>query len=158
MNGIDSQNPWLAAAQTARVWAVYQPHVAVVLHWLAPFSALAWVVVSGLGRSVVLRRIDPSIGARLAFRPMRMMVLQGAWLALLGATCWAWYCAMGWVAAAHISAGAEPDLIGFAIWTIFLGLGFFTAWALLSWPLSIAPLLMLLEDRSEERRVGKECW
>ena len=147
MSGIDSQNPWLAAAQTARVWAVYQPHVAVVLHWLAPFSALAWVVASGLGRSVVLRRIDPSIGARLAFRPMRMMVLQGAWLALLGATCWAWYCAMGWVAAAHISAGAEPDLIGFAIWTIFLGLGFFTAWALLSWPLSIAPLLMLLEDR-----------
>jgi hypothetical protein len=29
---------------------------------------------------------------------------------------------------------------------IFLSLGFFTAWALLSWPFAIAPLLMLLED------------
>jgi hypothetical protein len=39
----------------------------------------------------------------------------------------------------------EPDLIGFTFWAIFLSLGFFTAWALLSWPLSIAPFILLLE-------------
>ena len=55
---------------------------------------------------------------------------------------------MQWVTAAHITAGAEPDLIGYFIWTIFLSLGIFTAFALLSWPLSIAPFLVLLEKRS----------
>jgi hypothetical protein len=34
------------------------------------------------------------------------------------------------------------------MWAIFLSLGFFTLWALMSWALSIAPLLMLLEGRS----------
>jgi hypothetical protein len=34
------------------------------------------------------------------------------------------------------------------MWVIFLSLGFYTAWALVSWPLAIAPLLMLLEKRS----------
>jgi hypothetical protein len=34
------------------------------------------------------------------------------------------------------------------MWVIFLSLGFYTAWALVSWPLAIAPLLMLMEGRS----------
>jgi hypothetical protein len=38
---------------------------------------------------------------------------------------------------------------------IFLSLGFFTAWALLSWALSIAPLLMLLEERSALSSLGQ---
>ena len=62
---------------------------------------------------------------------------------------------MQWAAAAHISAEGEPDLIGFAIWAIVLSLAFFTAWALLSWALSIAPLLMLLERRSTLSSLGQ---
>jgi hypothetical protein len=84
-----------------------------------------------------------------------MMVLQAGWLALLAATCWAWFRCMEWVAATHITDGAEPDLVGFAFWTIFLSLGFFTAWALVSWALSIAPLLMLLEERSALSSLGQ---
>jgi hypothetical protein len=38
---------------------------------------------------------------------------------------------------------------------IFLSLGFFTAWALLSWPFSIAPLVMLFEDRSPLSALGQ---
>jgi hypothetical protein len=38
---------------------------------------------------------------------------------------------------------------------IFLSLGFFTAWALLSWAFSIAPLVMLLEDRSPLSALGQ---
>ena len=41
------------------------------------------------------------------------------------------------------------------MWVIFLSLGFFTAWALVSWALSIAPLLMLLEDRSALSSLGQ---
>jgi hypothetical protein len=49
----------------------------------------------------------------------------------------------------------EPDLIGYSMWVIFLSLGFFTAFALVSWALSIAPLLMLLEDRSALSALGQ---
>jgi hypothetical protein len=141
LNSIDSQNPWVAVVQLANAWTMYQPHVLAVLQWLLPVAALAWAVVSGVGRNLVLRRMD----ARLPFRPVEMIVLQAVWLALLGATCWGWFRSIEWVAATHITPNAEPDLIGYSMWAIFLSLAFFTAWALMSWALSIAPLLMLLE-------------
>jgi hypothetical protein len=148
---LDPQNPWVAAVQLANAWALYQPHVMDVLRWLLPLAALAWVVVSGLGRSLVLKRLDPS----LRFRPLEMILLQAAWLALFAVTCWGWFRSIAWVAATHITPAGEPDLVGYSIWAIFLSLGFFTAWALLSWALSIAPLLMLLEERSALSSLGQ---
>ncbi|HMD76162.1 MAG TPA: hypothetical protein VKG86_02180 [Terracidiphilus sp.] len=151
LTGIDPQNPWVAAVQLANAWALYQPHVMEVLRWLLPLAALAWVVISTLGRSLVLKRLDPS----LRFRPLEMILLQAAWLALFAVTCWGWFRSIAWVAATHITPAGEPDLVGYSIWAIFLSLGFFTAWALLSWALSIAPLLMLLEERSALSSLGQ---
>jgi len=54
---------------------------------------------------------------------------------------------MLWVASTHIAGAGEPDLIGYFIWAIFLTLGFFTAFALTSWALTIAPILLLLENQ-----------
>ena len=96
---------------------------------------------AGLGRSLLLKRLDPS----LRFRPFGMVVLQAVWLVVWAALCFCWFRSMQWAAATHIAAAGEPDLVGFSIWAIFLSLGFFTAWALVSWPVAIAPLLMLLE-------------
>jgi hypothetical protein len=140
----DLQNPWVAAVQLSSIWTFYQPYIAGVLRWLLPAAGLAWVVVSGLGRSLIFKQMEPT----LRFRPVAMIVLQVAWLAFFALTLWAWLRAMQWVAATHILPNTEPDLIGFAVWAIFLSLGFFTAWALTSWALSVAPLLMLLEERS----------
>src|ERR1035437_9212085 len=56
---LDAQNPWIAAGQLGNAWAHYQPPVATVLVWLLPLAALAWVVVSGLGRSLILKRMEP---------------------------------------------------------------------------------------------------
>lgn len=157
LSTLDPQNPWIAAVQLSHAWALYQPHVFAVLLWLVPVSAVAWVILSGLGRGLVLKHIEPT----LRFRPLRMIGLQAAWLALFAVTCWGWFCSISWVAAVHIAAVGEPDLIGYSMWVIFLSLGFFTAWALVSWPLSIAPLLMLLEERpvlsslQESLRLGK---
>ncbi|MGP8173063.1 MAG: hypothetical protein ACLP7O_00790 [Terracidiphilus sp.] len=148
---LDPQNPWVAAVQLAHAWALYQPHVMGVLRWLLPLAALAWVVISGLGRSLVLKRLDSS----LRFRPLEMILLQAAWLALFAAFCSCWLRSMQWVAATHITPAAEPDLVGYSIWAIFLSLGFFTAWALVSWALSTAPLLMLLEERSALSSLGQ---
>jgi hypothetical protein len=150
-NAIDAQNPWVAIVQLTNVWTFYQPHVLVVLRWLLPAAALAWVAISGIGRNLVLKRMDP----RLPFRPVEMIVLQTAWLAMLAAVFWGWFRCMQWAAASHISANGEPDLVGFAIWTIILSLAFFTAWALISWALSIAPLLLLLERGSVFSSLGQ---
>jgi hypothetical protein len=159
LSAIDTQNPWTAAVQLDRALALYQPHVSAVLRWLLPVAALAWVVVSGLGRSLVLKRLgairEANTGANPALRPSRwpsgfrilpMIVLQAAWLVVWTVLCFGWIRSMQWAAATHIAAAGEPDLVGFSIWVIFLSLGFFTAWALVSWPVAIAPILMALED------------
>jgi hypothetical protein len=191
LSTIDLQNPWVAATQLNNIWALYQPRCAAVLQWLLPVASLTWVIVSGLGRSIVLRRIlslSEKIGdmgevvenrsaeakaqylfcrtfgttevvpfykagklssdSALRLRPLSMIALQAAWLAGFALTCWTWFRSMQWVAATHITPNAEPDLIGFSVWAIFLSLGFFTVWALTSWALSVAPLVMLLEERS----------
>ena len=57
-NSLDAQNPWVAVVQLANVWTYYQPHVLAVLRWLLPVAALAWVVISGVGRNLVLKRMD----------------------------------------------------------------------------------------------------
>jgi hypothetical protein len=140
---LDTQNPWVAAVQLCNFAAFYEPHVFSELRWLLPAAALAWVIVSGLGRNFLLMRMEP----RVAFRPVAMILMQAAWLALFGLTVWGWLCSMQWAAATHITAFAEPDLVGYFIWTIFLTLGFFTVFALTSWVLTIAPILLLLEPR-----------
>jgi len=157
LDRVTLQDPWTSAVRLADAWDLYLPHVAHVLAWLAPIAAVAWVFISGLGRNLVLKRLEPPVRFRLA----SMMGLQAAWLALLALTCWAWYRSIGWAAATHIGAGDEPDLVGYTMWVIFLTLGFFSLWALINWPVSVAPMLVLLEDRSaisglrESFRLGK---
>jgi hypothetical protein len=143
-SSLDTQNPWVAAVQLSNIATFYEPHVLVVLRWLLPAGALAWAIASGLGRNLLLMRMEP----RVPFRPVAMIVLQGAWLALLALTLWGWLRSMQWAAATHITAGAEPDLVGYFIWAIFLALSSFTAFALTSWVLTIAPILVLLERHS----------
>lgn len=148
---VQSSNPWVAAVELAAIWTRYQPYVAHLLARLAAPAALAWVILSGAGRAVVLRRLEG--GLRL--RPLSMMALQAAWLALFALVLGGWFGSMRWAAATHIPAAGEPDLIGLSAWAIFLSLGFFTLWAVISWPVTLAPLLMLLEDRSALSALGR---
>jgi hypothetical protein len=152
---LDPQNPWVAAVQLNHAWALYQPHVAAVLRWLAPLAAIAWAVVSGLGRSLLFGRMASGLEPSLPFRPIQVIALQGAFLLGLVATFWGWFRSIQWVASTHITSVGEPDLVGFSTWVIFLSLGFFTLWALVSWALSIAPLLMLLEDCNAAQALGR---
>jgi hypothetical protein len=152
---INGQNPWVAAVQIEHTWSLYQPHVASIFGWLGPLAALAWIIASGIGRNLVLIRLESYSARRLRFRPFSMMLLQAGWLALFILIWRGWYRSMAWVAATHITTAAEPDLVGYAFWVIFLSLGFFTLWALVSWALSIAPVLMLLEDCSAFAAMGR---
>ena len=153
-NLIDPQNPWASATQLAHVIAFYEPHVAAVARWLLPSAALAWIIISGVGRALVLHFLEPDRAPRLPFKPLTVIATQTVWLCLLALVVWAWLHTMHWVWFSHSSAGGEPDLIGYSIWAIFLVLGFFTAWALISWTVSIAPLLALYERRSTLSALG----
>ena len=144
LSNLNAQNPWIAAGQLSRASWQYQPLVAHELRWLAPIAVAVWIVVSGLGRNLALKRMEP----RLPMRPLRMMALQAAWLAVFGGVCWGWFRSVSWAASVRFTGSNEPDLIGFSIWLIFLSLAFFTVWALAGWIVSVAPVLMLLEDRS----------
>ncbi|HLW79893.1 MAG TPA: hypothetical protein VKU44_09885 [Terriglobia bacterium] len=151
LDQVTLQDPWTSAVRLADAWDLYRPPVMHVLTWLAPVAALAWVILSGLGRSLVMTRLEPHV----RFRPLSVMALQAGWLALLGLTCGAWYRSISWAATTHIGTGAEPDLVGYTMWAVFLTLGFFTLWALVNWPFVIAPLLVLLEQRSPLSALGE---
>lgn len=144
LTSINAQNPWIAAGELSRAWWQYQPLIVQELRWIAPVAALAWILISAFGRNIALKLAEP----RIRLRPVAMILLQTAWLIVFGGICWGWFRSVGWAASTHFHGVNEPELIGFAIWLIFLSLGFFTIWALLGWIVSVAPVLMLLEDIS----------
>jgi hypothetical protein len=153
---MDFTNPWLMAQQLSGAWSYYFPHVIAVLRWLLPVWAVAWIVVSALGRNLLLMRIEPKV----RFRPGTMVGLHAAWVVLFALVAFLWFRSMEWVGATHMSGtnigtGGEPDLIGFFIWAIFLSLGFFTLWALICWTVAVAPLIALLEGRSALSALGQ---
>ena len=151
LSDFDISNPWLSSVKMAVAWDIYKPHLVELLRWLAPLAALVWIVASGIGRNLVLKRME----LRLPFRPVAMMVLQAVWLAVLVLTGLAWWKSVGWAAATHIGNGSNPDLVGYFIWAIFLTLGFFSLWALVSWWAAIAPMLLLLEGRTVLGSLGQ---
>lgn len=144
VNRLNTQNPWIDGVQFGLVWMRYVPYVLHVLAWLAPAAIIAWSALAGLGRGIVLRRIDPDV----PYRPLPIMLLQACWLVLLLATFLAWYESIQWIAATHIVNPLAPDLVGYSIWAIFVSLGLYTLWAVISWPFTIAPILVLHERRS----------
>ena len=152
LDRLDFQNPWLSSVLLADAISRYESPVVSVLRWLLPVGVIGWAIVSGLGRTLVLMRmnaLDP-IGQRNGHSYLRRLpgciVLQGLWMLALLACLWLWYRAVGWACATYITTGSQPDLLGYLCWLIFLSLGIFVLWALLSWTLAMAPLLLFLED------------
>ena len=88
---VDTQNPWVAAVQLSNVWEYYQPHAWAVLRWLLPAAAAAWVIVSALGRNLLLMRMGRLGDRRLPFRPLGMIGLQATWMAMFALTLFGWY-------------------------------------------------------------------
>ncbi len=140
LSGISLNDPVQAAQQLTLIAAALAPAILRTALWLAPSLAIAWALVSGLGRNAVLRRLDPALRPA----PFTLIVLQLLRIAALAAACFGWYRAIRWAAEATLN-GAEPNLVAYSAWIICLSLGTFLLWALLSWVFSIAPLLAMLE-------------
>jgi hypothetical protein len=152
LNRVEFQNPWLSSVVLADAISRYEPAVVAVLHWLLPLGVVGWAIVSGLGRTAVLARmnaLDP-ISVRSGHPILRRLPgyigLQALWMLALLTCLWIWYRATGWASATYISSGAQPDLVGYLCWLIFFSLGIYTLWALLSWTIAVAPVLLFLDD------------
>ena len=137
-------DPMGSAETIAQALAVLVPPVWQVAVWLVPLLLVGWVVVSSLGRTVVLRRAD----GRLHARPMTLIVLQALRMVALGGSFVVWFLCVQWVGRLTIlgplSVGGEPNLVGYFALVIVATLGLFTLWAVVSWVLSVAPLLAML--------------
>jgi hypothetical protein len=137
----------LEAAQTlAAAMGVLSPAVSREAVWLAPLLLFGWVVWSSVGRTLVLRRAD----ARLHTRLWTMMVLQLLRVIALGAAFLLWLLCLQRAAATAVTGplerGVDPNLVIYFALAIVSTLGVFTLWAVISWLLSIAPLLAMLRD------------
>jgi hypothetical protein len=137
-------DPMGSAETLAKAMEVLLPPVLRVALWLAPLMVVAWVVVSSIGRTVVLRRAD----ARLHRQVGTLIVLQAIRvLALLGSFA-VWFWCVERVAeltvTGPVAAGDEPNLVGYFALVIVATLGLFTLWAVVSCALSVAPLLAML--------------
>ena len=142
VNQLTLADPLGAAPIIADAYAVVTPPIVHVASWLVPLAAVAWAAASGVGRNAVLRRYDAS----LPRRPMLLSALQFLRIIFLGASFWLWFSAVQWAANYSLS-GAEPNLVAYSALAIFISLGIFILWAVVSWIFSIAPLLVLLENR-----------
>ena len=136
-------DPMAAAETQARAAALLLPPALAIAVWLAPLLGVAWVAMSAVGRSVVLRRVD----ARLHVRPGTLMVLQAVRLVALAAGFAVWFTCLRAAAKVAvnepIAAGDEPNLVLYSALAIIATLGLFTLWAVVSWALSVAPLLAM---------------
>jgi hypothetical protein len=140
LSGLNASDPVQAGQQLALAAAAVKPEVERVALWLGPLLAVVWAIASGLGRSAVLKRLDPTL--RLA--PFTLILLQLLRMAALIAACVGWYRAIRWAADANLNS-TPPNVVAWSAWVICLSLGIFVLWALLSWIFSIAPLVAMLE-------------
>lgn len=136
----------MASAQTlAKAMALLLPRVLSVALWLAPLLVVVWVVVSAVGRTVVLKRADSRLHARVG----TLIILQALRVvALLGSFAFWFWCmerVAEWTITGPIAAEGEPNLVGYFSLVIVVTLGLFTLWAVVSWALSVAPLLAMLK-------------
>jgi hypothetical protein len=139
-------DPMSAAATLSAAAGPLLPPALHVARWLAPLLLIAWIVISALGRTLVLRRVDP----RLHPRPRTLMLLLALRIAALAAGFAIWFACIHAAAQIAINApianGQEPSLVFFSALTIVATLGLFTLWAIASWGLSVAPLLAMLRN------------
>jgi hypothetical protein len=136
-------DPMGAAAALARVAAVLLPPLLKVAVWLAPLLCVVWIVMSAIGRSALLHRAD----ARLHVRSGTLMVLQAVRLIALAGSFALWYACLHEAAEVAVNGplavGQEPNLVLYCALAIIATLGLFTLWAVVSWALSVAPLLAM---------------
>lgn len=137
-------DPMGSVTSLAAAAAVLVPPVLDVARWMGPLLLVAWVVVSALGRTVLLQRADATLGAR----PLTLMVLHLVRVTALSGSIAIWFALVMWAGGTAVSGplsrGQEPELVKYFSLVIVGTISLFMLWAVVSWVLSIAPVLAML--------------
>lgn len=148
--GIDDfslQQPVLAAEIVGASYRTILPTSLGLARWAAPLLMAGWAVASGIGRASLLRALVP----HGRFRAASLCVLQLLRVCALVLSWCVWFALVRWAAARNVTQipkGTEPNMVALAAWLICLSLASFIVWALWSWVLSIASVLVVADDRS----------
>jgi hypothetical protein len=142
--GAAAADPLGVTGKVSEAVRILLPDLRHLALWLGPLLLVVWVVVSAVGRTAVLRKVDGRLHARMG----TLMGLQAIrTVALLGSFA-VWFACLRWAANvavnSAIAAGREPNLVLYFAILIVSTLGLFTLWAVVSWALSVAPLLAML--------------
>jgi hypothetical protein len=144
-------DPLAASTTVASFMRVVGPGLYDAAIIVVPFLLLLWAVVSGLGRTLVLKRMDSSLHAR----PLTMIVLQLLRVLPLAAAAVAWWLGLRavaqWSIQDPIAAGGEPQIMLYVGGAIALTLGLFVLSAAVGWIFSIAPLLAMIHNTGAVR-------
>ena len=139
-------DPMAAANTLGTAITSISPVLLLLARWLVPVLIAAWILISSVGRTVVLRRADGRLHRRIG----TLMLLQTIRMAALVGSFWVWFWllerAAGFAITSNIALGEQPNLVLYCALAIVMTLGLFVAWAVLSWALSVAPLLAMLDD------------
>lgn len=134
-------DPTAAAVRIGSFFAMVEPGVLHAALWLAPSLLAGWAVASGLGRSLLLRRMDSSTAAR----PVTLVVLQFLRVLPFAVLLSLWWLGLQWLAgtaiATPIAAGREPSMMLYVGGVIALTLALFSVSALTGWIVTLAPIL-----------------
>jgi hypothetical protein len=138
-------DPMGTVAKVEAAAGVVLPDVLRIAVWLAPLLVVVWIVVSSIGRTVVLRRADSALQPRV----FTLMMLQVIRLGALAFSFRVWFGLIRTAASVAVitpmDSGQEPNLVLYCAISIVSTLGLFVLWGAVSWYFSIAPLLAMIQ-------------
>ena len=143
MTGVSIADPMGSSVAVAAALGLLLPPIFAVAMWMVPLLLVVWLVVSSIGRTVVLRRVD----ARLRAVPVVLGTLQLVRVLALGASFALWWMLVRWAARISVTEplarGDQPLLVEYFAVAIVGTLVLFCGWGILSWGLSLAPLIAM---------------
>jgi hypothetical protein len=87
-------------------------------------------------------RLHRQVGTLIVLQVVRVAALLGSFAVWF----WCMKRVAEWTVTGPVASGGEPNLVGYFSLVIVTTLGLFTLWAVVSWALSVAPLLAMLKE------------
>lgn len=139
-------DPMGAAAAIGAFAQMALPVLEQVAKWAAPVFAVLWVLLSSAGRTLVLRRMDPTMRGRW----FTLCGLQTMRLLLSAAVAWVWWAGVQMMArvsiADPIARGGEPQMMLYTGGAIVITLGLFVLTGAMSWVFAAAPIVAMRKN------------
>ena len=129
------------------------PLVAPVVKWFVPVFASLWGLGVTLGRTLWLRRFDPTLKTRTPTFALLTLLKLSKLVAMLGTWVACWALALRVAVKAPLARHEDPNLVLLAAMISGLTLVLFVAWSMASWILQLAPLIAMARNVSVRKSI-----